>query len=176
MPERGKSKAQLIRDLRMLRRRVADLEAAGRGSSVCEELFRFLVHAMPDTIYMLDSRGKFEFIKKRSGMAINFTFDDLGCRLSPKKEITLYRIAQQAITNIVEHAEAGEAAVSLRKKSGSVILKIRDRGKGFVVSDSRRAKGMGLLGMRERIDSVGGTLRISSHPGKGSVVEAKVPC
>jgi signal transduction histidine kinase len=109
-------------------------------------------------------------------MSISFTFDDPGCRLNTKKEIVLYRIAQEAITNIIKHAKVTKAAVSLHKRDGKVILKIQDKGKGFPVTDSRTTRGMGLLGMRERVDSVGGTLRISSHPGKGTVVEAKVPC
>lgn len=130
---------------------------------------------------MLDNLGlkeclqqEIESIKQRSGLAIEFTWEDLDRRLTPQKEIVLYRIAQEAVTNLIKYAGVTKAKMCFRKRGDSVVLKIQDGGRGFDVSSLANSRGMGLLGMKERIDSVGGTLRISSQPGKGTVVEAKV--
>lgn len=130
---------------------------------------------------MLDNLGlkeclqqEVESIKQLSGLEIEFTWEDLDHRLTPQKEIVLYRVAQEAVTNLIKYAGVKKAKMSFRKKGDSVILRIQDGGKGFDVAGLMSNRGMGLLGMKERIDSVGGTLRVSSRPGKGTVVEARV--
>ena len=130
---------------------------------------------------MLDNLGlkeclqqEIESIKQLSGLEIEFTWEDMDHRLTPQKEIVLYRVAQEAVTNIIKYAGVTKANMSFRKKGDSVILRVQDAGNGFDIAGLANNKGMGILGMKERIDSVGGTLRISSRPGKGTVVEAKV--
>jgi len=132
---------------------------------------------------MLDSFGlipciehEIEFISKRSRMAIKFKRKGLNGELTPQKEFALYRVTQEALTNVIKHANVAKAEVSLFQKADNVILKIRDKGRGFKVSEASRSRGLGLLGMKERIASVGGILRMRSHPGQGTTVEAEVPC
>ncbi|MCX6339664.1 MAG: PAS domain S-box protein [Candidatus Aureabacteria bacterium] len=115
------------------------------------------------------------FIASRSGIAIKFTWEDLKCKLTHQKEIALYRVTQEALTNIIRHANVTHAEVSFNQKGDKVCLKIRDKGRGFDMSQVKKPQRLGLLGMKERIVSVGGTLRISSHPGQGTVLEAEVP-
>ena len=79
------------------------------------------------------------------------------------------------MTNIIRHANVTHAEVSFNQKGDKVCLKIRDKGRGFDMSQVKKPQRLGLLGMKERIVSVGGTLRISSHPGQGTVLEAEVP-
>ena len=90
----------------------------------------------------------------------------------------LYRVAQEALTNIVRHAEAKSVDVTLKNRRKTVLMKIRDNGKSFNVQYVLLAKGkkhLGVLGMRERVEMVGGTFKIESSPGQGTLVSAEIP-
>jgi signal transduction histidine kinase len=112
------------------------------------------------------------------GFALHFHVEDLGGRLAPALETTCFRVAQEAITNIIRHAHAREVWVSLACE-GQLCLTIRDDGRGFDVSaaEARASHGesFGLLGMRERVGIVDGRLTISSSPGAGTIVNACFP-
>ncbi len=89
-------------------------------------------------------------------------------------EAELFRIAQEALTNVRRHARATEATLTLRAGGGAVRLTIRDDGRGF----DPRAVGAGhygILGMRERAKLLGGGLRIASRPGGGTTIRVTVP-
>jgi len=94
-------------------------------------------------------------------------------RLEPEIEGTVYRLVQEALTNIAKHAETDQASVRVIEGDGQVAITIRDDGRGFNPSDPRR--GFGLLGMRERVELAGGTLEISSQAGGGTRVSATLP-
>jgi two-component system CheB/CheR fusion protein len=96
-------------------------------------------------------------------------------RLSSEIEINLYRIAQEALNNIVKHAEASHASVLLERRNNSIVMVIEDNGKGFVFADSRNDRGIGLLSMRERASLVGGRLEIESAEGQGTSIFVRVP-
>lgn len=90
----------------------------------------------------------------------------------------LYRVAQEALTNVARHAQAGQAHVKIRKLDGTICLKVKDDGKGFQegrVLHAKKSKRLGLLGMRERLEMVGGKFTIQSVPGKGTAVIAQIP-
>jgi len=94
------------------------------------------------------------------------------------KRTMLYRVAQEALTNVARHARASQADVKIQKLDGLVSMKIKDNGRGFQRENVLRAKKdtrLGLLGMRERLEMVGGTFNIISAPGKGTTVLAQVP-
>jgi two-component system sensor histidine kinase UhpB len=85
----------------------------------------------------------------------------------------VYRVAQEALTNVVRHADAEYATVSLKADDGAVVLRIRDDGRGL---PAELPKGTaGLAGMRERALLVGGRLTVSSDPERGSEVKLEVP-
>jgi signal transduction histidine kinase len=100
-------------------------------------------------------------------------------RLSPRVETTLYRIAQEALTNVIRHAQAQNVGVLLEAGDRSVILIVEDDGRGFDVSRTMGSHvhqgNLGLYGMRERATLVGGTLTIESAPGEGTSVFAQIP-
>jgi len=100
-------------------------------------------------------------------------------RLSPEAELTLFRVAQEAMSNIVRHSEAKKAIVRLECNSNECTLCIEDDGKGFNVSEITRiekdGRGAGLFGIRERVGAVGGEAYVESQPGKGARAIAKVP-
>jgi signal transduction histidine kinase len=87
----------------------------------------------------------------------------------------LYRVAEEAVANAVQHGRAGYVAVTLRTDQGRVELEIADDGDGFDAGAIDPAKALGLLGMRERLALVGGQLEVASTPGEGTVVVARAP-
>lgn len=99
-----------------------------------------------------------------------------GRRLAPEIELALYRILQEALSNVVRHADARRVAVQLRDRNGTVRLVVEDDGRGFVAEDRIAGPGgLGLLGMQERAAYVGGDVEIVSVPGVGTRVTAAIP-
>ena len=98
--------------------------------------------------------------------------------LSNAKRTVLYRVAQEALTNVARHAQAGQAAVRIEQLPNAVRMQIEDDGRAFDVErllHSRKNKRMGLLGMRERVEMVGGKFTVKSKPGKGTTIAAQIP-
>ena len=95
-------------------------------------------------------------------------------RLPPEAETALYRIVQEALTNVVKHASAGRVSITLVRKEGSAVVVVEDDGKGFDPG-SARAGALGFVGMRERVELVGGRLTVESAPGSGTTLVAEVP-
>jgi PAS domain S-box-containing protein len=99
-------------------------------------------------------------------------------QVNEDKRTVLYRVVQEALTNVARHAHASRAEVKIQKLSDAVCMEIQDNGKGFQTQRVLRAKEqkrLGLLGMRERVEMVGGTFTIKSIPGKGTTVHAEIP-
>lgn len=99
-------------------------------------------------------------------------------RLDPSLETVLYRVGQQALANVVKHARADHAWLSLRCENGAVVLEIRDDGVGFDPPDASalaEQEHYGLIGMRERVEMAGGRWDITSAPGAGTMVRAVLP-
>ncbi len=108
---------------------------------------------------------------KHTGLHISVEGDEDMPRLTDFAEITLYRIVQEALTNVAKHAQARNVTICLKQSGAHVLLEIRDDGAGFDVSPScftREAGPWGLINMRERAESIGGTLRVVSDKGKGT--------
>lgn len=92
--------------------------------------------------------------------------------LSPAIEVSLFRVAQEALTNVAKHAEASRVGVTLSYTGTEVLLDVRDDGRGFAEA---LGTGFGLTSMRQRIRGVGGHLEVQSAPGEGTSVSARVP-
>jgi signal transduction histidine kinase len=95
-------------------------------------------------------------------------------RLTPEVETALYRLVQEALTNVVKHAEASQVSIVLTRRDGGVNALIEDNGHGFDV-DQVDGGALGLVGMRERLALLGGTLTIESAPGGGTTIAAYLP-
>ena len=91
-------------------------------------------------------------------------------RLPADTETALYRIAQEALTNVAKHAHAGNVEIILERRGSNVLLVIEDDGKGFTPDSDGTRRGFGLLGMRERAALVGAALEIESTPGSGTTI------
>jgi len=100
-------------------------------------------------------------------------------RLPPAIETALYRVLQEALTNVARHAQASAVQIQLHYSAGTVVAQIEDNGCGFAVDSAlaqeRGGKGMGLLGMRERVTLLGGAFHIESMPSKGTQLWLKIP-
>ena len=97
--------------------------------------------------------------------------------LGGAERTVLFRVAQEALTNVVRHAHATQVELNIREVSGMVRMEIRDNGQSFPVEKTIQAKSnrLGLVGMKERIEMVGGTLSIGSAVGQGTTVRAEIP-
>ena len=98
--------------------------------------------------------------------------------LNMSRRTALFRVAQEALTNVGRHAQASRVDVSIKKVPDGVCMKIHDDGRSFPVQRvllARGSKRLGLLGMRERLEMVGGQFEIESTPGKGTTITAFVP-
>jgi signal transduction histidine kinase len=107
--------------------------------------------------------------------AVQVTVDADECDLPEHVEIALYRIAQEALQNVVKHSGAAAASIVLRCDPGLVSLQVADDGAGFDPEASGDHGGFGLSGMAERAELVGGHLDVRSAPGRGTTIEARVP-
>jgi two-component system sensor histidine kinase UhpB len=116
-----------------------------------------------------------DFSRQRQ-INVNFTSSGLG-RLPPNVELVLYRIVQEALSNVAKHASASRVETSLSRKGRTLRLLVEDDGCGFDVEAAKgsRQSGLGLFGMEERLALIGGTLRVDSSPGKGTRLSAEVP-
>jgi two-component system sensor histidine kinase UhpB len=116
---------------------------------------------------------------KRAGLDFRLDLAPLAERPQPVLEMTCFRIVQEALTNIVRHAEAHRVEIELAQSNGELQLVVCDDGKGFDVPAARKraAEGgsQGLLGMQERVALVGGVLDIDSAPGRGACIRARLP-
>jgi PAS domain S-box-containing protein len=121
-----------------------------------------------------------KFSNTYRNMEVDFQVTGQVKRLSPEKEITLYRILQEGLSNIAKHAEAGHVRLLLAYGRSQVGLTIKDDGVGFdqrrdMAPNKENRPGIGLLGIRERINSLDGTVKIQSGRGKGTMVSVKLP-
>ncbi len=99
-------------------------------------------------------------------------------QLDSNKRTILYRVAQEALTNVARHAQASQVEVSIQKLRDYICIKMKDDGKSFNVKRALHANGgkhLGLLGMRERLEMVGGLFDVESAPGKGTTITAQIP-
>ncbi len=110
------------------------------------------------------------------GLKVEFIVEGNQQRLNPLVETVLFRVAQEALTNVCRHAEAQQAKVELCYESDQVEIRIIDEGRGFDPSEKfHPPRGWGLAGMRERVESLSGQLILESAPGKGTTVDVILP-
>lgn len=115
-----------------------------------------------------------ESVTRRAGIPIRVRGEEPG-RLPPVVEITLYRIAQEALNNVIRHARASSASIELQVGPERVSCTIRDNGVGFAAERAQHSDGLGLTGIRERLNALGGSLHVASKPKRGTALRAEVP-
>ncbi|MDE3194886.1 MAG: sensor histidine kinase, partial [Acidobacteriota bacterium] len=111
-------------------------------------------------------------MKKRTGLNIRVHAPDDCDHLPDEHKTCIYRMVQEALNNAARHSKASNVQVNVRAETGRVQFSIQDDGAGF---DKRIVRGLGLLGMEERVRRLGGKLRIESQPGRGATISAELP-
>jgi signal transduction histidine kinase len=115
-----------------------------------------------------------EGFSARTGLPVHFDSTAPG-RLPDETETHLFRIAQEALTNVARHAHAKRVDVRLERSNGEARLTIRDDGCGLPGRESPGRRGLGLIGMRARARSFGGAVEVRSRPGEGVLIEVRAP-
>jgi signal transduction histidine kinase len=114
-----------------------------------------------------------ERFTRQTGVQVRFQHSGLDRRFSPDVETAVYRIVQEALTNVARHAAVREATVRVWADQAAVHVQVEDRGRGFDVRAAEHS--VGITGMRERALLIGGSLDVESAPGRGTVVTADIP-
>ena len=117
----------------------------------------------------------FEKFTKQTGIRINFKHDGMQAPLVPEVNTAVYRIIQEALTNVVRYANVKEVEVRVVVDGHVLSLEIQDHGSGFSPSKLAANASTGFSGMRERALALGGKLIIETHPGKGTRISAELP-
>jgi two-component system sensor histidine kinase UhpB len=171
--EARRSAEQLVESIRQAKQ-ITDDVAAG-----LHDLSRNLRPANLDRLGLVAAlRQHIRAFQEQTGVEVSFTpvhFDDGYERLPGEIETTVYRIVQEALTNVARHARARQAAVILKRKGQRMVAIIEDDGTGFDVSEALDRGRLGLVGMRERAELMGGRFTISSTLGQGTTVFVEIP-
>ncbi len=111
-------------------------------------------------------------ITRRSGIRVKIAAEGIPESLPEDVRTCIYRIVQEALHNVMQHASANAVRVSMHLEEGHIYLSIQDDGKGFAAKEER---GMGLLGMEERVSHLGGSFAVESKPGEGAILRVILP-
>jgi signal transduction histidine kinase len=111
-------------------------------------------------------------VSRRSEMEVTVEPEDVSEDLPDEYKICVYRLVQEALNNAVRHARARNAKVRVAQNQNGIAIEVSDDGRGF---QPERARGLGILGMEERVKRLGGTLTVDSTPGRGSAIKAELP-
>jgi signal transduction histidine kinase len=109
-----------------------------------------------------------------SGIAVTLTYENVPPAIPPDVTLCLFRIVQEALQNSLKHGRARNVSVDLRARAEALVLTITDDGVGFDVN-AAWGRGLGLISMNERLEAVGGSMKIRSNPGSGTRLEVAVP-
>jgi len=164
-------------------------EVGGKAAGMRKELVRLSedVHALSYRLHpsMLDDLGLPATIDwylkgfgRRHGVRIELLQQGMDGRLASETEAGIYRIVQEALTNVAKHAQASTCRVFLQRLTNTVLVTIEDDGVGFRPEDISvpgASRGIGLVGVRERVAQLRGELRLESGPGKGTRLTVEVP-
>jgi signal transduction histidine kinase len=111
-------------------------------------------------------------VSKRTGVRVKVAAEGVSEDLPEDHKTCIYRVVQEALHNCVQHSQASMVRVTVQQEPGRILLAIQDDGKGF---DAQQERGMGLLGMQERVSHLGGTFSVESLPGDGAIVCIVLP-
>jgi signal transduction histidine kinase len=151
----------------------------GKSVDIVHQFARELRPAVLDDLGLIPALHSFlKDFAARTGLHTHLTAFAQAEKIDSANRTVLFRVAQEALNNVARHAKASRVEVTLQKLSDRICLKIHDDGKAFNVESVRRRRGgkhLGLLGMRERLEMIGGCLQIESARGQGTAILAQIP-
>jgi PAS domain S-box-containing protein len=147
--------------------------------NVVHQFVRELRPRVLDDIGLIPAlRALMKDFMQETGIRVSLSAFEAVEQVNGDKRTVFFRVAQEALTNVARHAHASRVEVNFEKLDGVVCMRIKDNGKGVPPGSTWRGKKgnrLGLLGMRERLEMVGGNLTIASIPGKGTTITAQIP-
>ena len=150
-----------------------------KSVNIVHQFARELRPALLDELGLIPALHTFlKSFTTRTGVRTSLTVFAKVEELTMPRRTALYRVAQEALTNVARHAQASRVEVSIQKLPDGICMKIEDDGKSFKVEDALPANGgkrLGLLGMRERVEMVGGIFCVESAPGQGTTIQVEIP-
>jgi len=150
-----------------------------KSVNIVHEFARELRPAVLDDLGLIPALHSFvKLFSKRTRIRVHLKVFAGVEQLDAGRRTVLFRVAQEALTNVSRHAHASRVEVSIQKLAGLICMKIKDDGKSFEVERMLRSRGgkhLGLLGMRERLEMVGGCFEVESAPSKGTTITALIP-
>ncbi len=112
---------------------------------------------------------------RSSDLDLDLDLDPVDASLDEDQRLVVYRVVQEALNNVVRHARARRARVSVHRGAEAVVATVRDDGVGFRPDSLEYGEGLGLLGMEERAEMVGGAVHVESRPGEGTTIRLEIP-
>ncbi|HSJ55163.1 MAG TPA: sensor histidine kinase, partial [Anaerolineae bacterium] len=183
----GQALSSLVVGLGLMERNVGRPEALVAGIAelravadcVMDDLHRLAMDLRPASLDHLGLtaalRQHMESVSQKHGLAIRFETLGIDERLPADVETALYRMAQEALTNVVRHAKASRVSVLVEQRGGSLHMIVEDDGAGFDPAAACNNGRLGLFGIRERAELLGGRLFVESAPGAGTALVLEVP-
>jgi two-component system sensor histidine kinase UhpB len=191
--ELGQSLTGLKMELAWLDRKISDPTYPASARSLAEKIggmkrtVELTIHSVRSIATqlrpgILDNLGLVAAIEwqasdfqKRTGIECEFLSLPVELVLDEKLSSAIFRIFQEVLTNVARHAKATHVTTSIREETGTLVLEVRDNGRGITDEEAHNAKSLGLLGMRERVDLFGGQFSIRGVGGEGTTVIVRVP-
>jgi signal transduction histidine kinase len=150
-----------------------------RSVEIVHRFARELRPAVLDDLGLIPALQTFmKNFQEQTGIRVTLSSFAAVEQVSGATRTVLYRVAQEALNNVARHAQASQAEVTIQKLDGAVSMRIKDNGKGFHqerLSNAKRNRRLGLLGMRERVEMVNGSFTVESALGKGTRIQAQIP-
>ena len=172
--EAGNAAARVSPDSTEVRRHVESIKRLAEASvQVIRNMSLLLRPSMLDDLGLVPAlEWQAREVSKRTGLRVQVTADENASELPDDHKTCIYRVVQEALHNCARHAQAHNVTVEVLQQPTQILLSVVDDGRGF---DARRVRGLGLVGMEERVHHLGGALRVKSQPGSGTTIAVVLP-
>ena len=171
--EAGNAAASVPPDAAEVRRHVESIKRLAESSvNIIRNMTLLLRPSMLDDFGLVPAlEWQAREVSKRTGMRVHVAAEETD-ELSDEHKTCIYRVVQEALNNCARHAQARSVKVMVCQEPSKILLSVEDDGRGF---DAMRIRGLGLVGMEERVNHLGGKFLVESHPGRGTTVAAELP-
>jgi signal transduction histidine kinase len=172
--EAGNAAASAPGDSAEVRRHVESIKKLAEASvEVIRNMSLLLRPSMLDDFGLVPAlEWQAREVSKRTGLRVHVAAEEGADQLPDEHKTCIYRVVQEALHNCARHSHARSVTVQVRQEPLKIVLSVEDDGRGF---DARRVRGLGLVGMQERVHHLGGDFQVDSRPGKGTVVAVELP-
>jgi len=172
--EAGNAAAIVPQDSAEVRRHVESIKKLAEASvNVIRNMTLLLRPSMLDDFGLVPAlEWQAREVSKRTGLRVHVTAEETAGELPDELRTCIYRVVQEALHNCARHAQARSVKVVVKQEPSRILLSVEDDGHGF---DAGRVRGLGLVGMEERVNHLGGAFEVASQPGNGTKVAVELP-